>query len=194
MDYSSSVNDVENPAGASPWGSSPTPSPQHTRTSFNPSSGDAPPSPSPYREHRPVSNGSYTSEGSGDFNRPEVVGLASGTEHDTQEPDLGAMMQSEQPIFGGQQEHRQYQQSQLHFPSEQNREERASAARRAQSGVQYKLQAKITGLERTGRKDPILRFDVHVSLIHAPRLPKTMQTSLIVFKDQSTLISHNTIS
>jgi hypothetical protein len=24
------------------------------------------------------------------------------------------------------------------------------------------LQAKITGLERTGRKDPILRFDVHV--------------------------------
>jgi hypothetical protein len=28
--------------------------------------------------------------------------------------------------------------------------------------LQYKLQAKITGLERTGRKDPILRFDVHV--------------------------------
>jgi hypothetical protein len=36
--------------------------------------------------------------------------------------------------------------------------------RRAQDpqGQQYKLQAKITGLERTGRKDPILRFDVHV--------------------------------
>ncbi|KAI9852591.1 MAG: Vacuolar protein sorting-associated protein 17 [Thelocarpon superellum] len=29
---------------------------------------------------------------------------------------------------------------------------------------QYKLQAKITGLERTGRKDPILRFDVHTNL------------------------------
>jgi hypothetical protein len=27
---------------------------------------------------------------------------------------------------------------------------------------QYKLVAKITGLERTGRKDPILRFDVYV--------------------------------
>ena len=26
----------------------------------------------------------------------------------------------------------------------------------------YKIQAKITGLERTGKKDPILRFDVHV--------------------------------
>lgn len=27
----------------------------------------------------------------------------------------------------------------------------------------YKLQARVTALERTGRKDPILRFDVHVS-------------------------------
>lgn len=31
---------------------------------------------------------------------------------------------------------------------------------------QYKLQAKITGLERAARKDPILRFDVHVSTNH----------------------------
>ncbi|KAK4225090.1 putative vacuolar protein sorting-associated protein 17 [Podospora fimiseda] len=29
---------------------------------------------------------------------------------------------------------------------------------------QFRLQAKITGLERTGRKDPILRFDVHTNL------------------------------
>lgn len=29
---------------------------------------------------------------------------------------------------------------------------------------QPRLQAKITGLERTGKKDPILRFDVHVCL------------------------------
>jgi hypothetical protein len=29
-------------------------------------------------------------------------------------------------------------------------------------GPQYHLQAKITGLERSGRKDPILKFDVHV--------------------------------
>jgi hypothetical protein len=28
---------------------------------------------------------------------------------------------------------------------------------------QYKLQAKVTGLERNGRKDPIVRFDVYVS-------------------------------
>ncbi|KOS18054.1 Vacuolar protein sorting-associated protein 17 [Escovopsis weberi] len=29
---------------------------------------------------------------------------------------------------------------------------------------QFRLQAKITGLERTGKKDPILRFDVHTNL------------------------------
>ncbi|KAJ5665049.1 uncharacterized protein N7477_007497 [Penicillium maclennaniae] len=28
----------------------------------------------------------------------------------------------------------------------------------------YKIQAKITGLERTGKKDPILRFDVHTNI------------------------------
>ena len=30
---------------------------------------------------------------------------------------------------------------------------------------QYRLQCKITALERTGRKDPILKFDVHVRLL-----------------------------
>ena len=34
-----------------------------------------------------------------------------------------------------------------------------------QRAIQYKLQAKVTGLERTGRKDPILRFDVYVSFL-----------------------------
>ena len=29
---------------------------------------------------------------------------------------------------------------------------------------QYKLQAKITGLERTGKKDPSIRFDIHTNL------------------------------
>jgi hypothetical protein len=30
----------------------------------------------------------------------------------------------------------------------------------------YKLQAKITSLERNGRKDPIIKFDVYVSILH----------------------------
>ena len=36
---------------------------------------------------------------------------------------------------------------------------------------QYRLHAKITGLERTGRKDPVLRFDVHVSFSDSLRPP-----------------------
>jgi hypothetical protein len=33
--------------------------------------------------------------------------------------------------------------------------------------TQFKLQAKITGLERNGRKDPILKFDVYVGFLRA---------------------------
>ena len=36
-------------------------------------------------------------------------------------------------------------------------------ARSGQRPPQYKLQAKVTGLERVGKKDPSIRFDVHVS-------------------------------
>jgi len=35
-------------------------------------------------------------------------------------------------------------------------------SRPQQPRPQYKLQCKVTGLERTGKKDPILRFDAHV--------------------------------
>ncbi|KAI4197580.1 MAG: hypothetical protein LQ350_005813 [Teloschistes chrysophthalmus] len=38
------------------------------------------------------------------------------------------------------------------------------AKNQRQNLPQYKLQAKITSLERTGRKDPVLRFDVHTNL------------------------------
>lgn len=44
-------------------------------------------------------------------------------------------------------------------------------------GPHYFLHAKITGLERTGRKDPILRFDVKVRLPHLP-LPLMAPTFL----------------
>ena len=67
--------------------------------------------------------------------------------------------------------------SKLHHdrhPQQQQYEQqqRAAGPNRYHSGArptarqalpQYKLQAKVTGLERTGRKDPAVRFDVHVS-------------------------------
>jgi len=156
MDYSSSVHDVDNPAGASPWGSSPTPSPHHSRTIFGPAGGDAPGSPTPYGGHQ--SNGSYGSEASTDFMRSEGSGSISGQDvsGDVQRPDAAVPTQAqhEQQILS----QAQAQPSQQTLPPE-----RAPASRRPQ-GQQYKLQAKITGLERTGRKDPILRFDVHVRI------------------------------
>ncbi|KAL7269142.1 Vacuolar protein sorting-associated protein 17 [Rhizina undulata] len=48
-------------------------------------------------------------------------------------------------------------------PPATSQERAASPANRRQV-PQYKLQAKITALERTGRKDPIMRFDVHTNL------------------------------
>ena len=40
--------------------------------------------------------------------------------------------------------------------------EQQRARRTRQDRPQYKLQAKITSVERNGRKDPILKFDVYV--------------------------------
>jgi hypothetical protein len=188
MDYSSTVHDADNLTGASPWGSSPTPSPQHSRTNFGPSGTDGPPSPTPYRENRPVSNGSYTSESSGGFNRPENSSLDSGTDNvrDVPPPSMGGLApaQGEQPDLGSQQQQQRYQQqqgSQADFPQEQVRQERATAARRG-PGPQYKLQAKITGLERTGRKDPILRFDVHVRLQQHPACGKIIKICINTYR------------
>lgn len=169
MDYSSTVHDGDNLTGASPWGSSPAPSPQHSRTNFGPSGADGPPSPTPYSENHPVSNGSYTSESPGGYNRPENSSLDSGADiRDVPPPSIGDLTQAqgEQQRPGSQQKQQRYQQqqgSQADFSQEEGRQERIPASRRA-PGPQYKLQAKITGLERTGRKDPILRFDVHVRL------------------------------
>jgi len=48
----------------------------------------------------------------------------------------------------------------LQKPAEEQR--RAQPVRTRPDRPKYKLQAKITGLERQGRKDPILKFDVYV--------------------------------
>ncbi|EPS44575.1 hypothetical protein H072_1430 [Dactylellina haptotyla CBS 200.50] len=49
-------------------------------------------------------------------------------------------------------------------PEPQVRSSSKQAGQQQRPTVQYKLRAKVTGLERTGRKDPILRFDVHTNL------------------------------
>jgi len=164
MDYASSLHDTDNPAEASPWGSSPAPSPQHNRSTFSPSI-EAPGSPIIYGQNRNRVD-SYTSDsgmmGSSGPSRPEEDVNAP---YD-QRPDIDESIpeQSIQQQRGA--EHQAQGYPEQHYQSlqpgqEAQRQQEASRPSTRQ-GPQYKLVAKITGLERTGRKDPILRFDVHV--------------------------------
>ncbi|OBT41160.1 hypothetical protein VE00_09072 [Pseudogymnoascus sp. WSF 3629] len=161
MDYSSSLHDGDNPAEASPWGSSSAPSPQHNRTSFNPTP-EAPGSPV-YGQNRPHGD-NYTSD-SGIAGGPGLSDEAENAHaydqrQDTTEPNVEH--QGPQPV---EQQPADYseQQRQPHPGQDAQRQQRAPQPA-ARQGPHYKLQAKITGLERVGRKDPILRFDVHTNL------------------------------
>ncbi|KAH6715973.1 hypothetical protein BKA61DRAFT_478498 [Leptodontidium sp. MPI-SDFR-AT-0119] len=172
MDYSSSIHDADNPAGTSPWGSSPVPSPQHARTSSFPTSGDVPPSPTPYSSSTPGAG--YSNDdiiGRGGYQRPESsAGTESVAESDGHRPDTAESVRSQteqQPFLAGQQQQKaptqQQYQAQPHRAEPQRYHSNARQQQPTQA-PQYKLQAKITGLERTGRKDPILRFDIHTNL------------------------------
>ncbi|ESZ99482.1 vacuolar protein sorting-associated protein vps17 [Sclerotinia borealis F-4128] len=171
MDYSASINDADNPAGASPWGSSPTGSPQHTRTSTFPTRDIV--SPTPYNPNQPGSATRPQEDvmGAGGFNRPDSSAGASVSDVESRRPDTAESTQSDaeaQQGFG--QQYQQQTASQPQYSAGQHRPEpqryHHSATRQAHHATapHYKLQAKITGLERTGRKDPILRFDVHTNL------------------------------
>ena len=101
--------------------------------------------------------------GAGNHNGPQgTVRSDSLSEEDGQRPDTADGSHTrpeEQQKFAG---HLQQQQK-LAEPSRSHPQGRQA---QETQGPQYKLQAKITGLERTGRKDPILRFDVHVRTVH----------------------------
>jgi hypothetical protein len=163
MDYSSSIND-ENPA-VSPWGTSPNSSPKHPRASSFPDSADQ--SQTPYGSNL-AQNTSYAqddTDGQGNYNRPESsTGADSVAERDDYQPETTGSVPKqpdEEQKFLAQQ---QQQASQKQEPQRYHGAGRQSQQAQAPA-PQYKLQAKITGLERTGRKDPILRFDVHVSTV-----------------------------
>jgi len=168
MDYSASMNDEENPSGASPW-ASPGHSPQHSRTTFG-TIGAEPPQ-SPYRGFgaNPTSNGEQEGGGFGagehEYARPDTASTISGAdtrvdETSTVAPSVADSEQTDGFVAG---------QGQTPMPEQARGPPRLAGESEGQNRKptqpQYKLQAKITGLERTGRKDPILRFDVHVRSI-----------------------------
>ncbi|CAI6334751.1 unnamed protein product [Periconia digitata] len=155
MDYSAS--DPDHPAGADPWASS---SPQHSRSTFaQPPTTDIPSSPlppqaSPYGDgsenygymgsNRPQSRPGTADENGDATHPPPAHDETAPPQHQQQPPQSAANPQQ------GQQSHSQPQRYHGNRPQRQQ--------------PQYKLQAKVTGLERTGKKDPILKFDVYTNL------------------------------
>lgn len=178
MDYSQLANDPDHPAGASPWNTSPR---QSRGVSFSTSVGGSnPPSPLPAAQ----SDSQYSpEENQNDRGQFKDSGASFGKEQpqtSIQNNSLADPTQATAPLpdggFAGPEQ--KYYQSigqeaplphQARSQQEGNQDRQPlpsryqSRARSAQRNTpHHKLQAKITGLERTGRKDPILKFDVHV--------------------------------
>ncbi|KAK4180834.1 putative vacuolar protein sorting-associated protein 17 [Triangularia setosa] len=181
MDYSASIQD-DHAAEASPWGNSPSSSPRQDRSGFGSSiaglTGDAPPS--PYRFPSSSSNNGLHDDGGfgasdSDYKRPDTASTVSagdtpavessvdetgGVQHYTENQASGAGGQG--PLSPGPQ-HQQPPNPAAERAHQGQEQQQQQQPRRSQA-PQFKLQAKITGLERTGKKDPILRFDVHTNL------------------------------
>jgi hypothetical protein len=166
MDYSA--------AEASPWGNSPSSSPRRDRTAFSAGAGEPPNSPFRY----PSSNNGLPDEGGfgasdSEYHRPDTASTVSQSEEPQTEEAASAEPEShpsQQQSFAGEQgplspqppAQQQQQQAPPHTRDQPQRAQERPQQPRKPPPPQFKLQAKITGLERTGRKDPILRFDVHV--------------------------------
>lgn len=146
MDYS--AVGAEEHHGSSPWASSP----QHGRTSFGDASeGDVPSSPLPpsHQERGEIEEQSFDSP-SGPA--PSTENGEGNHQPKPREQDSPTPTPPQHP-----QQDREIPPTQ---PAQTNSQRYRGAPRRPPPA--FKLGAKVTGLERTGRKDPILRFDVYV--------------------------------
>lgn len=147
MDYSAV-------SSSSPWASSP----EASRQSF----GDGNVS----REDLPPPAVSQSNAGLG------IERSGSGWDQEQQrqwQPQNEAQAQQQQSSPQQQQQQQDYQQGGQRQAEGENRRPQSAARYHGaaphpaqQRQPQYKLQTKITGLERTGKKDAILRFDVYV--------------------------------
>ena len=151
MDYSAAIAD--DPAAASPWGSS---SPRAQRTPFTGAVPDSPTTPSR----------SETADSQAHLPEPALEPPETPTRedisNDTQPPVSTAAAQ----VVSNLPQDTQIAQTQQSSTQQQAVQQKSGAARyhnpRPRQVPQYKLQAKVTALERTGRKDPVIRFDVYV--------------------------------
>jgi hypothetical protein len=156
MDYS--PHDPENPEGTSPWASSP----QRQRNSYGPPTNEIPSSPLPPQS--PYVDDDLTGTG---FHGEHAAHAEPGTPRKV--PENGEAEQAEHETSHSHSPHQQqtgHRQEPPHSPGQapphSPGQQRYHGVRARQAKVADKLQAKVTGLERTGKKDPILRFDVYV--------------------------------
>ncbi|POR31193.1 Vacuolar protein sorting-associated protein 17 [Tolypocladium paradoxum] len=166
MDYSAPINEAEDPVEASPWGNSPRSSPRHNRNDFGNVSSEPPPFP-----YTPQSSNGLGQAGEAEgFQRPGTATTESGTEGEAEHP---ATLETAAPeSVAGSQHAVPPEQSAIAVPASQQSRQPPGAHAHPEQGrqpqkpyhPQFRLQAKITGLERTGKKDPVLRFDVHTNL------------------------------
>ena len=206
MDYSSLPNDPDHPAGADPWQSSPQPS----RAAFHtPEAGDVPSSPlakhtSSTAESQPrnglenSSQGSPTETDNDEFpTQPNGPGRRLIQSDSSSSPEIRPNIRyQDQPLteeeLRQRQLHEQRQRERHHQVLHAQQHQRGPPgryhqnARQGQRPPQYKLQAKITGLERTGKKDPAIRFDVHVRSDYT----EEMQQKLTATEDQPSQVSN----
>lgn len=152
MDYSTLPED--NAAGSSPWASSPQ---QHPRPEFKSSASDLPSQQQQSQAQYPYRNGPQES----DVGHDNVV-------YDPSAPIADSNNTYDQPYRQQQSDgprHIQTQgQPQQSSPviQRQPHQRQSGPPPQQRQQPQYKLQAKVNGLERSGRKDPILKFDIHV--------------------------------
>lgn len=139
MDYSSAI---ANEGGASPWASSP----QHDRSVFPNSNNHDVPSTASLSHQPPAPEGQ-------DFHQHDN----SNNQYPSQQPQPQAYDNATRS-----EPQRYHHARPQHQPPQHPHQQHQNQQQPQQPRKQYKLQAKITALERTGRKDPVLRFDVYV--------------------------------
>lgn len=184
MDYSAVSTEADALHGSSPWGSS---SPRADR-GFPTPTAESPESPAPVRGHSYnqsqdsipespyLSQPSNSIQGQGaEVSQPQQ---GSGSSEQGQEAQQDAQAPGNIQRNAGQPQQRPGTAARYHNTKQQR------------PVPQYKLQAKVTALERIGRKDPVIRFDVYVS----EPIPLPWAHMLTAAADKSAQVPHNPVS
>lgn len=160
MDYS---HDADHPEGSSPWASSPKQSRDFGQRPADPTATFVPPQ-SPF--------GPAATEAANYSERPSTSDSTTLAVPENESHPQSPYQNHEESQQGFNAQSIGQQAPQPGQSAEQGRRPEAARyhARQPQKPQpQYKLQCKITALERTGKKDPILRFDAYVRGSHAIR-------------------------